>query len=409
LHPVLRASPFVLAAAGLLAALTPRGAQSVPQYAARTGLPCQTCHFDPDGGGPRNEFGFAFAAHRHAVESEPEGSPWADLTLANRVSDAFPLYLGVNQRFMLLANKQTDEDSLERLGFFNMESNLHLAFQPHPRLTLVYSLDAFSSGPSNVVSGKEAFASIGGFPLNGFLKAGRFRTPFGLRMDDHTVATRNGFLDFGSQARFLPYDPRFPDMGIELGADHAGWYGRLALTNGSADVTFGGFAGAKTAKLGYVSPHYHGAVSFYDDYRKEGSLLKRATRWGYFGMAHAGPVAVVGEVAAGTDETDPGFAGIPGVATGPRTNLLAWFAELDVTPVRWLNTRARYDRLVTDRATDAAARDAATHSRYALEADWVPVPFAELRWVLRWIDHQDETAYGYRDETQSYLQLHLSY
>ena len=34
---------------------------------------------------------------------------------------------------------------IERLAFFNMESQLHLAFQPHRMLTLVYTLDAFAS------------------------------------------------------------------------------------------------------------------------------------------------------------------------------------------------------------------------------------------------------------------------
>jgi len=94
---------------------------------------------------------------------------------------------------------------------------------------------------------------------------------------------------------------------------------------------------------------------------------------------------------------------------GPKTNLLAWNVELDVTPVRWLNARVRYDHLETDRSTDDAVRDAHTHDRYAFEADYVPVPFAELRGTLRRIVHEDETAYGYDDETQAYLQFHFSY
>jgi hypothetical protein len=403
----LRAFPAALAVAALLTALSPRGARGVPQYAARTGLMCQSCHFDPNGGGPRNEFGFAFAAHRHALEPEPQGSPFADLTLTNRVSDTFPLYVGINQRFMLLANTQTKTDSLDRLGFFNMENSVHLAFQPHPRLTLVYSFDAFSTGPSNVTRNKEGFGMIGGFPLNGYIKAGRFRTPFGLRLDDHTVATRNGFLDFGDQSSVLPYDPRFPDMGVEVGADRNGFFGRLAYTNGDADVFGGGFAGAKTLKLGYNHPRAQVAASFYDDYRKETfNPVQRATRWGAYGLTHAGPFSALGEVVAGTDEGQPPT---PDVVSGPKRNLLAWFGELDYTPVRWFNGRLRYDKLITDRSSDPALRDAATHQRYAVEAEYVPVPFAELRWALRWIDHQDEAAYGFKNETQSYLQLHLSY
>jgi hypothetical protein len=400
-----RAFLLTLALASSAAALAPRAAQSVPQYAARTGLACGTCHFDPNGGGPRNEFGFGFAAHRHALEAEPEGSPWADLTLANRVSESFPLYVGLNQRFMLLANRRSGADSLDRLGFFNMENNVHLAFQPHARLTLVYSLDAFAAGGVATVRGKDAFAVLGGLPANGYLKAGRLRVPFGSRMDDHTVATRNAFLDFASGETFLPYDPRLPDMGVEWGMERGGAYARLAFTDGASNVFGGGFAGAKTVKLGYRHARAEAAVSLYDDDRKEGSAIKRATRWAFSGMAHHGPVAVLGEIAAGTDEQEPGP--FDGVASGPKKNLLAGFAEIDWTPVRWLNTRVRYDHLVTDR--DPSMGDMMEHARYAFEVDWVPMPFAELRWTLRRIDHADEAAYGHADETQTYLQLHLSY
>src|SRR6185436_9875909 len=57
----------LLIAVSLVLIVMPRGVQSVPLYAARQGLMCQTCHFDPNGGGPRNEFGFGFAKNRHLL------------------------------------------------------------------------------------------------------------------------------------------------------------------------------------------------------------------------------------------------------------------------------------------------------------------------------------------------------
>src|SRR6185436_19270265 len=108
-----------------------------------------------------------------------EGSPWKDLNLTNRIGENMPVYLGVNQRFMLLANSTASSDSLDRFGFFNMESGIHIAFQPHPRLTLVYTNDVFStSGSAAVFRQKEAFGMIGGFPFDGYFKAGRIRIPF---------------------------------------------------------------------------------------------------------------------------------------------------------------------------------------------------------------------------------------
>jgi len=425
----IRAVPLVLLIVSVVALLSTRGGESVPLYAARTGLLCQNCHFDPNGGGPRNEFGFAFAKNRHSLDADTSGM-WKDLSLVNRVGDNFPLYLGLNQRFMLIANTTVKSDSLDRAGFFDMENAFYLTFVPHARLSLVYSRDGFDAGSST----KDAFGLISGFPLNGYLKAGRFRTPFGLRQDDHTVATRNGYLDFffpsapfnysGSvdslRSSFLPYDPRQPDMGLEYGAEWRSFFARAAWTDGDSHPLYGPsfYAGAKTLKLGYNNAWSQSGVSIYDDFRRlppSGGVteVQRATRWGYYGIAHRRNVALLGEIGAGTDELTPPT----GKATGPKQNSLAWYAETDYWPWKQANFRARYDYMSLDRgAADPYIRDLNTHTRYALEADWVPVPFAELRFAMRWIHHDADrfrnyfgSAVAIKDETQSFLQFHFSY
>src|SRR5438094_604605 len=188
---LVRALPAVMLIASLASLFLARHGETVPLYAARTGNMCQTCHFDPNGGGPRNDYGFAFARNRHSLDAEADSTnPWANLQLTNKIGETMPVYLGLNQRFMLLANNTSAIEGLDRLGFFNMENALHVVFQPHSKLTLVYSRDAFSQrqGPgSGSVQNADAFAILGGLPLNGYIKAGRFRVPFGLRMDDHTV------------------------------------------------------------------------------------------------------------------------------------------------------------------------------------------------------------------------------
>ena len=401
---LLRAAPFVLFAAALVSLVLPRRAQTVPLYAARTGLMCQSCHFDPNGGGPRNEFGFNYAKNRHALEPETGEKPWGELNLTNRVAENFPLYFSVNQRFMLLANTTVKSDSLDRFGFFSMENALHMAFQPHSKLTLVYTRDGFDAGSSS----KEAFGMIT-LPGGGYLKAGRIRTPFGLRMDDHTVATRNSFLDFSGDPfnppRFLPYNSRTPDMGLEYGMDHGMWFARAAFTNGESwplNVGFGSpFAQAKTLKLGVNMPSYQGSVSVYDDFRNQVSFTdplgrQRVTRWGYYGLTHWKQFAALGEIAAGTDQA----------FDGGKTNLLAAFGELNYAASRSCNFRARLDRVELDRNSDSAVREANTHNRYSIEGEWVPVPFAELRWTYRRIDHKDDAV---KDENQAYLQFHFTY
>jgi len=404
----LRILPVLILLAALAPLLHPRRAETLPLYAARQGLPCQSCHFDPNGGGPRNDFGFAFAKNRHALAPDTAGA-WKDLDLTNRVSDRLPLYVGLDQRFMLLGNHLSGPGTLDRLGFFNMENALYMVFQPHSRLALVYNRDGFDAGSTT----QDAFGLISGFPGGAYLKAGRFRTPFGLRMDDHTVATRHSFLDFQTGQSFLPYDPRHPDMGVEVGADHGPLFGRAAFTNGASGV-FGSepFAEAVTLKLGYGGARGQAAVSFYDDYLKNGAgPFRRATRWGAYALTHVSRLALLGEVGAGTDEQP----------TGERRNLLAGFAEADYAVNRAVNLRVRYDLFQGDRdgtvivredLSTVSRRDAGTYQRYALEGEFLLVPFAELRWTVRRIEPRasaDESGNPLPRETQGYLQLHFSY
>src|SRR5437773_4289081 len=117
---LLRAVPVGLLIASASAVLFSHGAHTVPLYAARTGNMCQTCHFDPNGGGPRNDYGFAFARNRHSLDAEADSTnPWANLQLTNKIGETMPVYLGLNQRFMLLANNTSAIEGLDRLGFFN--------------------------------------------------------------------------------------------------------------------------------------------------------------------------------------------------------------------------------------------------------------------------------------------------
>lgn len=403
-----RLAPVLFLAAALSGlAFLPRAGTTVPLYAARTGLMCQSCHFDPNGGGPRNEFGFAFAKNRHSLEPDT-AEAWKDLSLKNRVGDEFPLYFGLNQRFMLLGSRQDQPvgDPTDRTGFWNMQNSIYATFQPHAKLTLVYNLEAVGTSYES----RDAFAVIG-IGADHYLKAGQFRVPFGLRMDDHTVATRNSFLDYQTQARFLPYDPRRVDRGVEIGGTKGNLFGRASFTNGTtanSPPLDDQHPQAVAAKFGYNMSRYQGGFSFYDSWARspfDPASSARATRWGYYALAHHGPVALIGELAAGTDQ-----AWDAGAVT--RTNSLAGFVEADWAPHRSYNVRVRYDRLELDRSSDDLVRDLNSWNRYALEGEWVPVPFAELRWTMRLIDpvaEKDPFDVELKSEKQAYLQLHLSY
>jgi len=415
MRPSLRAIPLLIAAASIapLLFLTTPG-EGTPLYAARQGLACANCHFDPNGGGPRNSFGFAFAKNRHSTDAET-GGMFKDLDLTNKVSEQLPLYFGVNQRFMTLFDDNgLPPTGLDRSGFFDMETELHLAFQPHPRLTLVYTTDGTGFTPDTSPRlTREAWGMIG-LGSEHYLRAGQFRSPFGLRMDDHTVSTRNGFTEFQPRAFALPYDPRIADQGVELGGSHGDWRGSLAFTNGSSFV-FGPRAHAQTVagKLVYHEPDFEMGASGFDEWVPPLAAppsRQRASRWGYYGLTHRGPVSLIGEVIAGTDQIANSAAGPPRT----KVNRLAWFVEGNWQANRACNFRLRFDRLEGNRVGNTAIREQSSYNRYALEGEVVPVPFCEIRWTLRLIDPvADKTAtlpIVDRDtEKQGYLQFHFSY
>ena len=68
---LVRVFPLLLLALSLGSLLVAKRAQTTPLWAARTGNLCGQCHFDPNGGGPRNDYGFMFARNRHSLKLHP--------------------------------------------------------------------------------------------------------------------------------------------------------------------------------------------------------------------------------------------------------------------------------------------------------------------------------------------------
>ena len=213
------------------------------------------------------------------------------------------------------------------------------------------------------------------------------------------------------------YDPRNPDEGVEVGADHGSWFGRAAVTNG-ASTPLGptpNRAQTVSAKLGSNFSRLQTAASFYDDFHFAtvffgGEEPVRATRWGAYALGHAGQASLLGEVGAGTDRTG-----------SQKVNSMAYILEADYQLTRGVNVRARYDHLDLYRddtvlpinlTESVTLRDLNTHDRYALEGEFTPVPFAELRWALRYINHKADEfpdSTPIHDERQAFVQFHFSY
>ncbi|MEO6462399.1 MAG: hypothetical protein ABIP29_04935, partial [Candidatus Eisenbacteria bacterium] len=166
----------------LVPAAAPRPADALPLYAARQGLPCKACHFDPQGGGARREFGFLYERNRHDLAPEER---WADIGPSNKLGDA--LYFGTNLRQQYTWARQLGSGETGVSTFFPMQGALYVVFAPLPQVTAQYNRDLRTS--------RDAWIMVHDLPAGLYVRAGQFRVPFGLRMDDHTGALRAGFRD----------------------------------------------------------------------------------------------------------------------------------------------------------------------------------------------------------------------
>ena len=362
------------------AALAPRDASALPLYASRQGLPCVACHFDPQGGGARRELGFMYAKNRHDLAPEER---WADIQISNKIGDA--LYFGTNLRQQYIYAQQLGTGETGVSTFFPMQGAFYAVFAPLPQLTAQYNRDLRQS--------RDAWVMVHDLPAGLFVRAGQFRVPFGLRMDDHTGAMRAGFRDalagsFGTSG-FLPYDPREVEGGIEVGANPFSFINAtttLALTNGGE--AFAQEAQALTAKVAITKGLYIGGLSGYHNYRSTtGASDWRASYYG--GFTPTPPLTLLAEFGLGESETGAGAI--------RRTR--GFFVEADYRLDRTMLFRGKYDYIDLDYRTDGLASE-----RFTLESDLTFLPFVDMKLSYRRIVPEDAP-----DENQGLVQWHFYY
>jgi hypothetical protein len=358
LEPLRRGPAAVLVMLSLgLAAAGVRPVLSLPTYAARTGLDCRSCHFDPNGGGPRNTLGFLFAKQRHDLAAEPDTTK-AALPATNQIADV--LFVGTNTRLVYLGMGTWEQVQLS--SFFQMQGALDVTLQPHPNLAIVMVRD-FGEFSGDVTRDLYGLIQDGGG--NYYVKAGRIRGVFGLRQDDHTAGTRGGFLNTtaGGTGGFLPYDPRTVSSGIEAGVARGAHTLSASLTNGGA--AFANKVQAVGAKLTASIPAGRIGFSVYD--HMETTSGRRSSRWSGFGLARFPGVpdlTLQGEMGFGTDD----------LGNGEKRNLLATYVQSDYRWNRAFTLRARYDFSDVFRSVPGNASE-----RFAVEGEFTLVPFADLR------------------------------
>ena len=343
--------PSVLVSlAALCWAVSAVPARALPLYASREGTKCASCHFDPNGGGMRNEFGFSYDKNRHSMEEETK---FGNIDVNPQLNDW--IRFGADVRIMYLGVDVDNSSELDSYLFFPMQGNLRVAITPQEHLTVVAShglyLDERPS-PEADYTGRELYAMVHGLPHDVFLQVGRFRVPFGLRQDDHTSFVRS--------PEFLPYDSQKEDAGIAFGSvGKNGWF-EFSYTNGEAAST-NGTAETIAGKVAWSFPWLQGGVSGYSDM----GVLDQ-DRWSLYITKTFRSLTLLGEYAGGTDEFP--FR---------RINSMAAFAEADYRVSRGLNLRAKFDYLDSDKEITNLSR------RYLVDLDIEPMPFTQVKLSYR--------------------------
>ena len=338
-------------------------AHALPLYASREGKTCIACHYDPNGGGMRNDFGFLYGKNRHGLDTETK---WAKVTVDPRLNDW--VAIGVDTRLLYIASHLKGGPTVAQSSFLPMQGQLNVAITPHDNLTVVMSRGI--STDSNDYLARELYGLIHDLPHDLYAQLGRFRLPFGLRQDDHTSYLR---------AQFLPYNSQEDDAGIEIGAAGPRYFGQFSFTNGSGTIspersqTFAGKIGRGGSKIAAGVSGFHQFVE---------ATATRQDRWALYATSTWGRLSFLGEYGGGT-------AAAPPLAGGTQ-NLWAAFAEADYRLSRGVNLRGKFDYLEPDRSASGDL-----FRRWVVEADFDPVPFTQLK--LSYRNHNEEQVGKYQE------------
>ncbi len=363
---------YVIALAALFWA---SAAYSLPRFASRTGLKCQSCHVDPSGGEMRQTFGVQYGRDQLPV---PEWSKGADMT---DFSNVITNILGVGADFRTIYYNRKLTDSTRSDGLFQMQGDLYVNLRVSPKVFLYLNLNKGAS------SGFDAYALMNVLPASGHLKIGRFIPDYGTNLDDHTAYVR----------QYTKLSPEY-DVVERTGAEAAVSPGAFTVLGGiyNADEG-GGIPGTNNkALLGRGEGMFKLADKVFLGLggnvfsTKTGIPGLGTTYYGGFGSFSAGDFTVLGE--ADWIRTSP---------SAGTTTALATYTEADYVVTPGVDLKLAYDFYDQDVNLKNGSR-----SRYSIGVEFFPVSGVEVRPVYRILKTQDPDT-GTMNEFDILLHLYL--
>ena len=359
----------------LAAVLSAFPALSLPRFASRTGLRCQSCHVDPSGGGMRQTFGVQYGRDQLPV---PEWSKTPDVT---DFSNVIANILGVGADFRTIYYNRQLPDSTRRDGLFQMQGDLYVNLRVTQKVFIYLNLN------KGISSGFDAFALLNVLPASGHLKIGRFLPDYGTNLDDHTAYVR----------QFTKLSPEF-DVVERTGAEAAVSPGPFTLLGGIYDAEEGGGIpgtnnkallgrGEGMFKLSDRSSLGLGGNVFRT---KTGIPGVSTTYYGGFGSFSLGDFTLLGE--ADWIRSSP---------SGLATTALATYAEAGYVVAQGVDIKLSYDFYDQDINYKTGSK-----SRYSVGVEFFPASGVEIRPIYR-ILRQQNPDIGTMSEFDLMLHLYL--
>ena len=304
-----------------------------PYLSVRTGLQCSQCHVNRTGGGGRTAFGAIYAQTR---------LPMTQRIYRNRAITDY-LALSGNVRWVAAASVSGDTP---RTNFDLTQVNIQAEVRLIPDVLALY-IDE-SLGPRSAEA-REAFILIEDLPLDGYIKAGKFILPYGLRLldDQEFIRKRSGF-NFAN-----------PDQGVEVGIEPGPLSLFLSVTNGVQGAAENNDSKQVTATAALVLPRFRVGASAS---RNPGLTAARDVIGGFAGF-NLGRLTFLGELDLITDRAD----------TGGEVEQFAAYVEGNLLLAAGLNAKVTYGYLDPNAAIGENAR---TRLRFGLET--FPTQFVQV-------------------------------
>jgi hypothetical protein len=355
---------------------------SLPRFGTKTNLSCQSCHVNPSGGGMRNQFGQEFGREKLSMVSWRKEFDLPEFS----TSITENLTYGADFRFLAFYQSRTNPDA-STSSFFPMQTDLYFNLAVAKKINL-YLNPAF--GPYNRL---EAFAVARVLPQGGYIKAGRFAPPHGIRLDDHTSFVRQS-TPFRNNAG--------QQTGIEIGFSPAPLSVMGAVTNGVRGDIDGGLAKAVFGRVeahGALGPvNLQGALSSYND-ASGGEKLNLLSGFGAATIMERltimGTVErIQGNSASMSTSSDRNLRN----SAGRSLKQIAVLVEADYLITEGIDLKFMYDFF--DPNTELKSGSA---TRYSGGIEFFPVGGVEVRPLIR---YTEDTVLG-RNSTDLHVLFHI--